>query len=301
MEFSTPNDRFTNFSGKGMIVDRIYRFVKGETMIQILKDVSKYLPFIEEMCKEIRYSDPMLKTEEQFRNLMNSSNKKNKKIIGIFDRNEIIGFFVFLILDDDRYIEMLIGLSKKSEAYEEMIAFLKSNYRGYHVDFVYNPENDLLFAKLRELHAEFDIEQQKMKLTDSIEFQSEHEVIPYEDRYEKQYCEIHSKDRYWTAEKVIRAQDTFRILLSVENDQVIGYIDITYRLEENEPFDLFVREEYRRKGYGKALLAKAIELNRPKGMSLSVDTDNAAGIALYHSMGFTKVDGGNSIVGSVRL
>lgn len=74
---------------------------------------------------------------------------------------------------------------------------------------------------------------------------------------------------------------------------MVGYLDVTHCFAENEPFDLVVLPEYRRMGYGKKLLAKALELNRPNDMMLLVDIDNEAALHLYSSMGFTKIRGQN--------
>ena len=54
-----------------------------------------------------------------------------------------------------------------------------------------------------------------------------------------------------------------------------------------------VKEEYRRKGYGRQLLAKALQENEPKEMMLLVDFDNTPAINLYESMGFVKKESGN--------
>ena len=115
------------------------------------------------------------------------------------------------------------------------------------------------------------------------------------EQYTEQYCAIHSKDMYWTGEKVAQAQDHFRTFLAIHNGKVVGYMDVTYTYNENEPFDLFVLEEYRRMGYGRKLLVKALEMNQPNGMMLLVDVDNAPAISLYESMGFTKVQGQNNL------
>ena len=117
----------------------------------------------------------------------------------------------------------------------------------------------------------------------------------YSEKYAQQYFAIHNKDMYWTGEKVVQAQDRFRTILAIHDGKVIGYMDVTYCFDENEPFDLFVLEDYRRKGYGRKLLAKALELNQPNGMMLLVDADNYPAIRLYESMGFAKVQGQNNL------
>ncbi|MCM1103400.1 MAG: GNAT family N-acetyltransferase [Clostridium sp.] len=73
------------------------------------------------------------------------------------------------------------------------------------------------------------------------------------------------------------------------------------RTAKNEPYDIFVKEEYRKKGYAKAMLAKAIELNKPKRMIMLVDADNAAAIALSRSLGFVQAAGGNSRTAHLKL
>lgn len=174
---------------------------------------------------------------------------------------------MFLILEEEAYIEMLVGLQKK----------------------------------LSEVNASFEIEQHKMILVNNIEYKHTKEIILYHPQYKEQYIAMHSKDVYWTAEKVMNALDRFRIILAIENNEVVGYIDITYQYDENEPYDIFVKVEYRGKGYEKAMLAKAIELNKPKGMMLLVDADKFSESAMYESLGFVKSEKENSITAHVAL
>lgn len=76
---------------------------------------------------------------------------------------------------------------------------------------------------------------------------------------------------------------------------------MTHCFEENEPYDVYVLPEYRRRGYGRKLLAKALECNQPKGMMLLVETDNTAAIRLYESMNFKTVPGQNSLTAHWRI
>ena len=112
-------------------------------------------------------------------------------------------------------------------------------------------------------------------------------IEPLSEPYREQYVALHSTDGYRTGERIVNAPDVFKVFLAVEDGSVVGYIDVTRDNEENEPFDFLVREDRRRRGWGRKLLAKAIETNRPKGMMLIVDADNAPAIALYRSMGFS--------------
>ena len=112
---------------------------------------------------------------------------------------------------------------------------------------------------------------------------------------------MHTGDRYWTGEKVLAAPEIFRVLLAIEDGEAAGYIDLTHNSAENEPYDLFVRKESRRRGLGRALLSAAVQENRPNGMALLVDIDNEAAIALYESQGFDRAEGENNITAHICL
>lgn len=271
-------------------------------MIQMITDFNPYMAFIQEINSDMCFSDPMLSNDEQIKaNLLNAIYKSDNKVLGVFDQNKIIGLFVFLIIDDEKYIEMLVGLSKEKRAYEEIMAYLVGHYKGYKTDFVYNPKNQLLQEQLEKQNAFFYPEQLKMVLRDRVSYTSNKQIELYSDIYKELYLQMHSNDGYWTGEKVLEASNRFRVLLAIEDGNVVGYTDITYAFDENEPFDVFVKEEYRRNGYGKAMMAKAIEMNAPKSMMLLVDYDNAGAIALYESLGFVRIERENNITASLLL
>ena len=271
-------------------------------ILKRLTSVNEYMDFVNEINSIPNFSEPMLSSKEQIQcNLLDAPNKPMHQVWGIFEKEEMAGLFVFLIIEDESYIEMLVGLSRVLKAYEEMLAFLREKYKGYRVDFVYNPDNHLLHNLLQDEQAEFEAEQQKMLLKEVVSYKSNYQIELYSPKYREQYISIHSNGGYWTAEKVIDASDRFRIILAIENNEVVGYIDITYQYEENEPYDIFVQEGYRNKGYGKAMVAKAVELNKPRNMMLLVDVDNSAAIALFESLGFAQSAGENSVTAHVLL
>ncbi len=253
--------------------------------------------FVEDFFGDPDFADPMLTDAEQLENNLLKSIRRPEthRVFGVFREKTIIGLFAFLVLPEEQYAEMLVGLSRDLAAYREMASWLATNFPGYDVDFVFNPRNHLLRQLLTEKSAEFEPEQQKMVLGDQVPDRDTAGVELLSQRYAQQYFAIHNQDMYWTGEKVAAAPERFHTFLAIEKGQVIGYIDVTHCFQENEPFDLFVLPEYRRRGWGRKLLAKAVEENRPKGMMLLVEVEDDAAIQLYESAGFVKADGPNSL------
>ena len=71
-------------------------------------------------------------------------------LLGSFAGETLTGLFVFLILEKDRYVQMLAGLTHSRKACAEALDFLTSRCAGYGADFVFNPRNAVLRALLKE-------------------------------------------------------------------------------------------------------------------------------------------------------
>ena len=265
-------------------------------MIRIIKFYDECREFASSFQGDPNFSDPMLSDEEQVNcNLINAIDRTDRYVLGVYQDAAMIGLFTFLVLRDEQYIEMLVGLSRDKEAYLEVLHYLEKCYPGYSADFVFNPGNYLLKELLDLRNAEFEPEQQKMVLGTPVLGIDTTGVELFSEQYTKQYCAIHNKDMYWTGEKVAQAQDHFRTFLAIHDGKVVGYLDVTYTFKENEPYDLFVLEEYQALGFERKLLAKALEMNQPNGMMVLMDVDDAASICLYESVGFAKVQGQNNL------
>lgn len=271
-------------------------------MIRLLSSTDEYIGFAGEINSDPSFSAPVYSSADELRqSLLNAPKQPNKLVLGCFDGETILGLFVFFVEEDDKYLELLMALSKYPPAYDELLAYLRERYPGWQCDPVYNPGNRLLQGLLEKCSARFDTEQAKMVLAHEPPPVSDSRIEVYDPKYFDGYSAIHLTDLYWTAGKVVTALDRFRVLLAVEGGEVVGYIDVTTDWEENEIFDFFVKENRRRRGLGRALLSKAIGLNRPKGMMLTVNVDNAPALALYESMGFKTVPGQNCIVAHFTL
>ena len=266
-------------------------------MIRIIQSFDACRDFVCGFYGDPDFSDPMLTNEEQLQNNLIASIEKPDKhcVWGVFQNEQLVGLFAFLVLPDEKYMQMLVGLSRDKAAYQEMLNHLAQNYPSYDADFVFNPGNNLLKEQLEARGAEFEPEQQKMVLGTPVLGMNTAGVELLSGKYIPQYLAIHSKDMYWTGEKVVTAPDRFRTFLAIHEGKVIGYLDVTHCFAENEPYDLFVLEDYRKMGYGRKMLAKALEMNHPSGMMLLVDVDKDPAIRLFESMGFIKAEHQNTL------
>lgn len=257
-------------------------------MIQMIKTYEECRAFAAGFQGDPNFSDPMLSSDEQLQcNLVRPIESPDRYcVFGVYHEETLIGLFAFLVIRDEQYAEMLAGLSHEKSAYLEALQYLEQHFPGYGVDFVFNPGNCLLREQLNTRKADFEPEQQKMVQEAPAPDTDTTGIAPLSGQYAEQYCAIHNKDMYWTGEKVMQAQDRFHTFLAIRDGRAVGYIDVTRTFKENEPFDLLVLEEYRRMGYGRKLLAKALEVNAPNAMSVLVDADNVPAIRLYASMGF---------------
>lgn len=245
--------------------------------------------FISSFEKDTHFSNPMLITKEQYeKNLWNTIKSERYLVMKVVDGKKIIGLFVFVHEKDEKYLEMIVGLSREKSAYEIICHYIFEVYRGYQVDFVFNPQNIYLKEVLKSYPSVFYPEQWKMIFSSPVEYKSNKQIELIDSLYEEQYVAMHQKDMYWTGDKVLKAQNRFRTFVALVDEKVVGYLDVTYCFEENEPYDLFVLEHYRHQGFGKALLFEALKQNAPKKMMLLVDYNNDIAIHLYESLGFTR-------------
>ena len=268
-------------------------------MITEIHSFEPYEGFIGEISANPMLADPHFEYDRS--NLYDALKKANRKAYAVAEGNRVIGLFVWLIIPEEKYIELLIGLIKEESAICEMLSLIEDNYAGYQLDFVINPRNRLFVNFLKSKHARFEEEQQWMVWEKETATHHEHEIIELNRDYEAQYIEQHNKDTYWTAEKVLEAKDRFRVFVAVCDGKVVGYMDVTHCYEKNEPYDLWVEPAYQNKGYEQSLLRAAIERNKPNQMMVLVDIGNKNEIAMYASAGFVPADGTNSVYATYRL
>ena len=262
-------------------------------MIQKIFSFDEYEGVVNELAKHPQYSDPHFTYDKN--NLYCSLKSKDKHAYVVLENGITKGLFVFIVLPDDRYVEMLIGFTKEEEAFIEMLEYMERNYCGYQMDFVFNPQNMAIYKPLKLKGAIFEPEQMKMIQGGFVPNVSTSNIETLSDKWMKQYYDLHNIDTYWTAKRIVSALDKFRVFLVVKDEQVLGYLDVQSCYDINEIYALYVKPEVVSQGYELALLANAIELNRPNQMMVVVDVDNREEVDLYTAAGFVKLEGHNSI------
>lgn len=267
-------------------------------MIQKIYSFDEYEGFINELNEHPQYSDPHFTYDKN--NLYRSLKTKDKHAFVVLGNGIVKGLFVFIILPDDRYVEMLIGFTKVEEVFVEMLEYMENNYRGYQMDFVFNPFNTAIFGPLKLKGAIFEPEQMKMIKSGFVPNVLTNNIEQLSDKWVKQYCDLHSTDTYWTGERIISALNKFRVLLVVKDEQVLGYLDVQNCYDTNEIFALYIKPEASSRGYELSLLANAIELNKPNQMMVVADVDNKEEVELYTAAGFVKLEGQNSITAYIK-
>ena len=187
-------------------------------MLKELSSVQAYLPFIHAMLAAPDFRDPMLATPAQLhQHLLDAHEDPAKRLFGTFDGGMLTGLFSVLVLPEEGYLQLLAGLSRQAAAYDALLSHLQAAYPGYQADFVYSPQGRLLHTALAARHAAFDPEQQKMVLRSPPPYVPDSRVQLYTPAFRAQYLALHDDDRYWTGERVLAAQDTFRVLLAIDS------------------------------------------------------------------------------------
>ena len=268
-------------------------------MLEEITSLDSYEAFINEICSDANYVDPHYLYDNN--NLYRAFEKRDQHVYAYFEDGKISGIFVLLILSTEKYVETLIALSKSEHAYRELFEYLEKNYKGYRCDFVINPKNILLKNILTSKNAIFENEQQRMIARQASKKDYSLDIQLFRDKWKQAYIDMHVKETYWTAEKVLSAFDRFRVFLAINHEQLIGYLDVTYTYKQNEPYSLFVLPEYQNLGYEQALLSKAIQMNGINTMMTLVDVNAKEEIRIYEEAGFELIKGQNSIFATVTI
>ena len=83
--------------------------------------------------------------------------------------------------------------------------------------------------------------------------------------------------------------DTDSIYNYMDGDKVLGYLEIRLVDGVLDIMNLFVNEEYRRKGIATELMNKMIQEENYSRIMLEVNENNDSAIRLYNKLGFKEI------------
>ena len=104
-------------------------------MIVTIDSFEKYRAFIQDISRDPLFCDPHFTYDPD--NLYGSLHRKDESAFAVVADGTVQGLFVWLILPDRRYMEMLIGLTRSEAAFSEMLSHLAESYPGYQADLVH--------------------------------------------------------------------------------------------------------------------------------------------------------------------
>ena len=99
-------------------------------MIKIIKAYDECRDFVSDFPEESMQKDEI--TERLTRHI---ENPDKNRVIGVFAEGCMTGLFSFLVLPDEKYIEMLECLSRDKESYAEAFQYLADSFINGRINF----------------------------------------------------------------------------------------------------------------------------------------------------------------------
>ena len=104
-------------------------------MIDEVSNIEQYISFIEELARDPHFSDPHFSYDSY--NLYQAGKKRNQRIYISSNDGVVNGIFVWLTIPEEQYVELIVGLSRVTEAWTAMIDYIEANNAGAQIDFVF--------------------------------------------------------------------------------------------------------------------------------------------------------------------
>ncbi|MBQ3487718.1 MAG: GNAT family N-acetyltransferase [Clostridia bacterium] len=256
----------------------------------MIRSIPSWTPFEPFLHQYLRETPKLMDEGRLFSKLAKAFGREGERCFAALDGEEAAGLFAFDPLEEDYFVTDL-WLTRSEAAAREMMTYLQREYGGYGMEFTFSPRDMLLRKLLAEVGATVFPEQRNMERNGPVPSVDTTGIAPIAKVCEPAYYALHREsdpegENYWTGEMVAADGEGFSVLLAMADGVPVGFLDLGLGEEGNNVSDLFVLSAHRRKGWGRKLLTKAIELTGAKQLTLQVDVDNGPALALYEGMGF---------------
>ena len=247
---------------------------------------------VEKFLSDDRLAPPVL-ADEPLAEYLARLERAGEHILGHYSGGVLTDAFVFIIDANNRYYEAVWALSEDKNAVVEAVRYLKDNYPDFSGDWVFNPRNTVAVNALKALGAEV-IESLRGYILDTPrKYECANNIRPLEEKHHAEYAAMHSKDVYWTAERVI-ASDKFAVWTALDGGHITGYIDLFRDAALSEVYDWQAADS----DIKEALMSAAIsEARSPVLMML----EDGADADILEKIGFVRVPKRDNITLQLEL
>jgi len=181
----------------------------------------------------------------------------NVFIITINDKNIISCVCCFNNEPNDKYLECIGGFFDDELDFDYILNYLRKNYSGYNIDFIYPIENETIIDYLKNINSKIEKLQVEylINIKNYIHKETLYNIKELMDKDFLEYKNIHNdENRYWTSDRIIKAFNIFKPYILLKNNVIIGYIDVTYGKKLIEIYDLKIIEENNKYEYMESLI-----------------------------------------------
>jgi N-acetylglutamate synthase-like GNAT family acetyltransferase len=215
------------------------------------------------------------------------------------ENNQICGVLALLADPHEKYLEAIGGVFAERKYHLVAKAFfdyIARSYSGYSMHAAYPEENEQAIKFMESIGAELEDSDYEMRIKkgEILVCCCCKDVMQLTERYFASFKEFHDAQHpnvFWTGEKLLDAQDKFRIHIVTENEKVIGSV-VTSRQTE-EIFFIAVVDDKQESAYGKPLLLQAVQdafADGAEELLSMVERDNDSKINLFENLGFKRTD-----------
>lgn len=267
-------------------------------MIRPCRDKQELLAFADTY---IRAGGLLTRTPKQLRHELQSClSHPDDFVLGVWENGVLRGVFPVFAEPEERYLELLAALSAEETICMAVLERLQQTHAGFSLDCVLHPDQAPMRSALQRAGAAFEPVQRMLRLQQFSPAPPDQRVGRLSPEHQEEYRALHNRDCYWTADRILQQPGLFSVFIALKEGAVCGYLDCTHHRAENEIYDLFIREDCRRMGLGRALLAAALRENAPAGMTALTEEGSPAE-ALFRTAGFADEENGRSITAHLKL
>ncbi len=216
-----------------------------EISVRDIHDCANLIEQTNTGCNQIRYFPNYRKDIiERIEKRLNS--EKHNQYVS--DNDEVLnGYLELLIEEQEKYIQILafFAINKYKQSLYFFLDYLKKQYPGFMIDFVVNESNVNIIEVMNKVAIQTDGLEIMMQIkVENFQKQSNSDnIIELSKNFESQFITYHNdryQNVYWNGERLIKQKDKFKMLITLDENIINGYIILSnFDRDEEEIYFLY--------------------------------------------------------------